>query len=194
MLAMGMSMFEAEVVLVSRAQKGDRSAFGELVQRYQGAVVDVVYRMCSDAQLAQDAAQEAFIQAWLHLPSYRPKSPLRNWLYRIAVNTALDALRRQARLLPREIEKLDLAAPQDNPESLLVEKERADQVQRAVQTLPDACRAVLVLREYENLSYKDIASTLDIPMGTVMSRLNYARERLRLLLRSNSGQTEVYRG
>ncbi|MGD0004210.1 MAG: sigma-70 family RNA polymerase sigma factor, partial [Anaerolineaceae bacterium] len=158
-----MSMFEAEVVLVSRAQKGDRSAFGELVQRYQGAVVDVVYRMCSDAQLAQDAAQEAFIQAWLHLPSYRPKSPLRNWLYRIAVNTALDALRRQARLLPREIEKLDLAAPQDNPESLLVEKERADQVQRAVQTLPDACRAVLVLREYENLSYKDIASTLDIP-------------------------------
>ena len=191
---MGMSMFEAEVVLVSRAQKGDRSAFGELVQRYQGAVVDVVYRMCSDAQLAQDAAQEAFIQAWLHLPSYRPKSPLRNWLYRIAVNTAVDALRRQAKLLPQEIEKLDLAALQDNPESLLVEKERADQVQRAVQTLPDACRAVLVLREYENLSYKDIASTLDIPMGTVMSRLNYARERLRLLLRSNSGQTEVYRG
>ena len=191
---MGMSMFEAEVVLVSRAQKGDRSAFGELVQRYQAAVVDVVYRMCSDAQLAQDAAQEAFIQAWLHLPSYRPKSPLRNWLYRIAVNTAVDALRRQAKLLPQEIEKLDLAALQDNPESLLVEKERADQVQRAVQTLPDACRAVLVLREYENLSYKDIASTLDIPMGTVMSRLNYARERLRLLLRSNSGQTEVYRG
>jgi len=191
---MGMSMFEAEVVLVSRAQKGDRSAFGELVQRYQGAVVDVVYRMCSDAQLAQDAAQEAFIQAWLHLPSYRPKSPLRNWLYRIAVNTAVDALRRQAKLLPQEIEKLDLAALQDNPESLLVEKERADQVQRAVQTLPDACRAVLVLREYENLSYKDIASTLDIPVGTVMSRLNYARDRLRFLLRSNPGQREVCHG
>ena len=191
---MGMSMFEAEVVLVSRAQKGDRSAFGELVQRYQGAVVDVVYRMCSDAQLAQDAAQEAFIQAWLHLPSYRPKSPLRNWLYRIAVNTAVDALRRQAKLLPQEIEKLDLAALQDNPESLLVEKEQADQVQRAVQTLPDACRAVLVLREYENLSYKDIASTLDIPVGTVMSRLNYARDRLRFLLRSNPGQREVCHG
>ncbi len=187
-----MSTFEAETVLVSRAQKGDRSAFGELVQRYQAAVVDVVYRMCSDAQLAQDAAQEAFIQAWLHLPSYHPRSRLRNWLYRIAVNTALDALRRQARLLPQEIEKLDLAAPQDNPESLLVEKERADQVQRAVQALPEACRAVLVLREYENLSYQDIASTLDIPVGTVMSRLNYARERLKLLLRSNADQTEVY--
>jgi RNA polymerase sigma-70 factor (ECF subfamily) len=67
-------------------------------------------------------------------------------------------------------------------------------VQRAVQTLPDACRAVLVLREYENLSYKDIASTLDIPVGTVMSRLNYARDRLRFLLRSNPGQREVCHG
>jgi len=186
-----MLVTETEAVLVSRAQKGDRGAFGELVQRYQAGVVDVVYRMCADAQLAQDAAQDAFIQAWLHLPSYRPQSPLRNWLYRIAVNAALDALRRQASQLPEEIENLELADPQDNPESLLVQKERADQVQRAVQALPEACRAVLVLREYEDLSYLDIASTLDIPVGTVMSRLNYARERLRLLLRSNAAETEV---
>jgi len=154
-----MSTFEAETILVSRAQKGDRNAFGELVQRYQAAVIDVVYRMCSDAQLAQDAAQEAFIHAWLHLPSYQPRSSLRNWLYRIAVNINLDVLWRQARLLPQEIEKLDLAAPQDNPESLLVEKERADQVQSAVQALLETCRVVPVLREYENLSYQDIASS-----------------------------------
>ena len=154
-----MSTFEAETILVSRAQKGDRNAFGELVQRYQAAVIDVVYRMCSDAQLAQDAAQEAFIHAWLHLPSYQPRSSQRNWLYRIAVNINLDVLWRQARLLPQEIEKLDLAAPQDNPESLLVEKERADQVQSAVQALLETCRVVPVLREYENLSYQDIASS-----------------------------------
>jgi len=187
----GISTGETEAGLISRAQKGDRGAFCELVERYQAGVVDVVYRMCSDPQLAQDAAQEAFIHAWLHLPSYRPQSPLRNWLYRIAVNAALDALRRQKPFLPEEIENLALVDPTDNPEGLLVQKEQAALVQRAVQALPEACRVVLVLREYEDLSYLDIASTLDIPIGTVMSRLNYARERLRLLLRSNSAQREV---
>ncbi len=107
-----MLALETEAGLIIRAQQGDRGAFGELVQRYQARVVDVVYRMCSDAQLAQDAAQEAFIQAWLHFPSYRPQSPLRNWLYRIAINAALDALRRQAATLPGEIENLELVDPQ----------------------------------------------------------------------------------
>jgi RNA polymerase sigma-70 factor, ECF subfamily len=185
---------ETEAVLVARAQKGDRRAYGELVQRHQAGVVNVVYHMCSDAQLAQDAAQEAFIQAWLHLPSYRPQSPLRNWLYRIAINAALDAIRRQKSQQPVEIESLELPDPQDNPEGLLVQKELAQQVQSAIQVLPEACRVVLVLREFEQLSYQDIASTLNIPIGTVMSRLNYARERLRFLLRPNAVQSEVNHG
>jgi RNA polymerase sigma-70 factor, ECF subfamily len=185
---------ETEAVLVARAQKGDRGAYGELVQRYQASVVNVVYRMCSDEQLAQDAAQEAFIQAWLHLPSYRPQSPLRNWLYRIAVNAALNTIRRQKSTQPEEIESLDLIDPQDNPEGLLVQKELTRQVQTAIQALPDACRAVLVLREFEQLSYQDIAATLDIPIGTVMSRLNYARERLKLLLRPHAVKSEVNYG
>ena len=185
---------ETEAVLVARAQKGDRRAYGELVQRYQVGVVNVVYHMCSDAQLAQDAAQEAFIQAWLHLPSYRPQSPLRNWLYRIAVNAALDAIRHQKQQLPEEIESLELIDPHDNPEGVLVQRELALQVQEAVQALPDACRVVLVLREFEQLTYQDIASTLDIPIGTVMSRLNYARDRLRLLLRPHAVQSEVNHG
>ncbi len=84
---------ETEASLVAKAQKGDRSAFGELVRRHQAGVVNVVYRLCGDVQLAEDAAQEAFIRAWLKLASYRPVSPLRNWLYRIAVNAALDTLR-----------------------------------------------------------------------------------------------------
>jgi RNA polymerase sigma-70 factor, ECF subfamily len=189
-----MLVVETEAVLVARAQKGDRGAYGELVQRYQAGVVNMVYHMCSDAQLAQDAAQEAFVQAWLHLPAYRPQSPLRNWLYRIAVNAALDAIRRQRFQQPEEIESLELPDPQDNPEGLLVKKELALQVQSAIQSLPDACRVVLVLREFEQLSYQDIAATLDIPTGTVMSRLNYARERLRVLLRPQPVKSEVKHG
>ena len=171
---------EIEHNLVTRAQQGDREAFSELVRCHREGVINVVYRMCGDAGLAEDAAQEAFIRAWQHLASYQPRSPFRNWVYRIAANVALDALR----ALRREKETVDVdavpvAAPGPGPEAALIEKERAERVRQAVLALPPASRAVLVLREYEGLSYQEIAYTLDIPMGTVMSRLNYARSRIR---------------
>jgi len=140
----------------------------------------VVYRMCGDANLAEDAAQEAFIRAWKHLPSYRPRSPFRNWVYRIANNAALDVLRRQRETV--DVDALPLANSGASPEATVEKEERAARVRQAVLDLPDASRAVLVLREYGGLSYKEIADTLSIPIGTVMSRLNYARNRLRDLL------------
>src|SRR5450759_3496992 len=81
---------DTETSLIEQAQNGDRNAFGELVRRHYQGVVLVVYRMCGDTGLAEDAAQEAFIRAWVNLPSYQPQARLRNWLYRIAVNAALD--------------------------------------------------------------------------------------------------------
>jgi RNA polymerase sigma-70 factor (ECF subfamily) len=163
-----------ELELIAQAQRGDRAAFGKLVRRHRAGVVNVVYRMSGDADLAEDAAQEAFIRAWQHLPGYRPRSPFRNWLYRIATNAARDALRRDKGTL--DLDDLPLADPGQSPEAALEGQERADQVRQAVSELPPASRAVLVLREYEGLSYREIAETLDIPMGTVMSRLNYARK------------------
>jgi RNA polymerase sigma-70 factor (ECF subfamily) len=135
--------------------------------------------MCGDAQIAEDAAQETFIQAWLHLPSYRPQASLRSWLYRIAVNAATDMLRKEKRILPNALEDLQLQDPQLDPEALFFQEERTALVRRAILSLPDASRAVLVLREYEGMSYHEIAEALDIPVGTVMSRLNYARKTLR---------------
>ena len=172
---------EIEREWIAQAQEGDRQAFAELVQRYRAGVINVVYRMCGDADLAEDAAQEAFIRAWQHLPRYQPRSPFRNWLYRIATNVALDALRRERDTA--DIEAVPLAAAHSNPEAVAERNKRADQVRRAVLALSPASRAVLVLREYEGLSYKEIADTLDIPLGTVMSRLNYARATLRDMLR-----------
>jgi len=168
-----------ETELVTRAQHGDRNAFSELVSMHARGVLNVIYRMCGDEQIAEDAAQETFIQAWLHLSSYRPQTPLRNWLYRIAVNAATDMLRKEKRILPNDIEDLNLADERPGPESLVSQQERTVMVQRAVLSLPDTSRAVLVLREYEGLSYQEISSTLDIPVGTVMSRLNYARKLLK---------------
>ena len=165
--------------LVTRAQNGDRNAFSELVRNHAQGVLNVVYRMCGNVQVAEDAAQETFIQAWLRLPSYRPQASLRNWLYRIAVNTAIDMLRKDKRILPNAIEDLALMDSHPGPEAMLVSKERKEMVRKAVVSLPDASRSVLVLREYEDLSYQEIAETLDIPVGTVMSRLNYARKLLK---------------
>jgi RNA polymerase sigma-70 factor (ECF subfamily) len=168
-----------ETELVTLAKNGDRNAFSELVCIHAQGVRNVIYRMCGDSQIAEDGAQETFIQAWLHLSSYRPQTSLRNWLYRIAVNAATDMLRKEKRILPNALEDLQLQDPKPGPEALFSQEERTVLVQKAVLSLPDACRAVLVLREYEELSYQEIADTLDIPVGTVMSRLNYARKLLR---------------
>lgn len=164
-----------EAVLVARARQGDRAAFSELVCRHYQGVIQVVYRMCGSTQLAEDAAQETFIQAWLKLGSYQPRSALRNWLYRIAVNTALDVLRREVRMVPDDVEDLELSDGQAGPEDTALQEEHTAIVQRAILSLPAASRAVLVLREYQELSYQEIANTLEIPLGTVMSRLSYAR-------------------
>ena len=168
-----------ETELVTRAQRGERSAFSELVRIHSQGVMNVIYRMCGDVQIAEDAAQETFIQAWLHLSSYRPQTSLRNWLYRIAVNAATDLLRKEKRILPNALEDLQLKDPQPGPEAIVSQEERTTLVQNAVLSLPDASRAVLVLREYEGMSYHEIADALDIPVGTVMSRLNYARKLLK---------------
>ena len=182
---------ETETALIEKAQKGDRNAYGELVRHHHPGVVNVVYRMCGDVELAEDAAQDAFIQAWLNLSSFRPGTSLRNWLYRIAVNAALDTLRRAPKKPLADLETLALPDLQAGPEAAFLQKERTVIVQRAILSLTEASRAVLILREYGGLSYQEIASTLDIPLGTVMSRLNYARDRLKELLVTQFGKPEL---
>jgi len=166
--------------LIAQAQAGDCGAFGELTTRHYDGVIRVVYRMCGDALISEDAAQEAFMRAWISLPGFVPRAPFRSWLYRIAVNAALDTLRRKpAESLEDSEESLMLADRNLSPEVVYLEKEQAQLVQGAVMALPEASRAVLVLREYGGLTYDEIASALEIPVGTVMSRLNYARGILR---------------
>ena len=175
-----------ETGLISRAQRGDREAFGELVCLHRTGVINVVYRMCGEAGLAEDAAQVAFIQAWRHLSGYQTRATFRSWLYRIAINAALDMLRREkpAEDIDDDRIGLSLASPAEKVEAQVEQQERIRKVRRAVLSLPEASRAVLVLREYEGLSYQEIAEALEIPTGTVMSRLSYARKLLAEKLRS----------
>ncbi len=183
-----------EATRIEKAQNGDRNAFGELARAHYDGVMTVVYRMCGDAELAQDAAQEAFMRAWVNLASFRPGTSLRNWLYRIAINAALDMLRRESKKADADLESLALPDPQAGPEAALLQKERAVAVQAAILALSEASRSVLVLREYGGLSYQEIAAALDIPLGTVMSRLNYARRQLRQSLQPVWIQMEMENG
>ena len=180
-----------EAQLIAQAQKGDRNAFSELVRVHAQGVLNVVYHLCGDMLIAEDAAQETFIRAWQNLPNYRPQTSLRNWLYRIAFNAGMDMIRKNRRIVPDDINEMRLADDQPSLEAAVAERERAKLVQGAILSLPDASRAVLVLREYEGLSYQEISSTLDIPVGTVMSRLNYARKLLKSKLEQNYLQVEA---
>jgi len=171
---------QTEQDLVRLSQQGDRAAFGELVQLHQRGVVNLVYRLCGNPTFAEDIAQDAFIRAWQKLDSYRPVAPFRNWVYRIAANTAIDILRRDKDQV--DIDTVVISAPGSNLEQDLVHRQRDETIRQAVLSLPLASRSVLILREFEDLSYQEISEALEIPIGTVMSRLNYARTALRTIL------------
>ncbi len=173
-----MSTGEPEESLVQRAREGDKDAFGALVRHYFRPIVAVAYRLTGDAAGAEDVAQAAFLRAWEQLASLRDDGAFRAWLYRLAVRAAIDEVRRR----PRELALLDTTEAGSSTEGEALARERARRVRRAVLALPEHCRAALVLREFEGLSYREIADALGIPIGTVMSRLAYARNLLRTTL------------
>jgi RNA polymerase sigma-70 factor, ECF subfamily len=171
--------------LVERVQKGDKSAFDLLVLKYQHRVLKLVSRFVSDAAEAQDVAQEAFLKAYRALPSFRGESAFYTWLYRIAINTAKNALVSNRRR-PVDFD-LDLQDPEqydrharlkevDTPEGVLLTEEIRQVVERAMEQLPEDLRTAIVLREIEGLSYEEIAEAMDCPVGTVRSRIFRARE------------------
>ena len=163
---------------IERALNGSKDAFNDLVRQHATGVINVVFRMCGNMQLAEDAAQEAFIQAWIKIRTFRSGSSFKNWIYRIAINAAIDMLRKEKRIIPEAIEDIPLTDSNLGPEDMTSINENTKLVQAGILALPNASRSVLILREYEGMSYKNISSILDIPIGTVMSRLNYARKTL----------------
>lgn len=172
---------ETDNELIAQTLGGDNAAFGQLVMRYQQLATGVAYRICGDLAMAEDVAQLTFIRIWEKLGTYRPEGNFKAWLCRIAANLTIDTLRKQKPAA--DIDDMALADPGHGPERSVVQQERAAAVRAALMRLPTHSRAVLVLREYEGFSYHEIANALDIPLGTVKSRINDARRRLQEELR-----------
>lgn len=171
--------------LVRRVQAGDQTAFNLLVLKYQHRVLKLVGRFVNDAAEAEDVAQEAFLKAYRALASFRGDSAFYTWLYRIAINTAKNALVSNRRR-PVDFD-LDLQDPDqydrqaklkeaDTPEGVLLTEEIRTVVEQAMEELPEDLRTAIVLRELEGLSYEEIAEAMDCPVGTVRSRIFRARE------------------
>jgi len=177
-----------EINLIRETLSGNMGAFSQLVQRHRGRVVRTACGIVGSTERAEDVAQDVFVKVWQKLPDYRGQASFTTWLYRITINTAIDATRRQ-RPDTTPLEEWH-PSPQPSPEEDHLRAARGEQVRAAIATLPDGARAALVLREYEQLSYKEIAHALGIPIGTVMSRINYARQALKKRL-SVEPQVEV---
>jgi len=176
---------EIDQQLVERVQQGDKTAFDLLVRKYQFRVGKLVSRYVSDRSEVEDVTQEAFIKAYRALPGFRGDSAFYTWLYRIAINTAKNYLVSSGRRPPRtdidagDAENLDGGAELreiDTPERILLRDEIAQTVRTTIDGLPDDLRTAITLREFEGLSYDEIASVMDCPIGTVRSRIFRARE------------------
>ena len=196
---------ESDLSLVRRVQRGDKVAFDLLVLKYQHKVVKLVMRYVRSPAEAEDIAQEAFIKAYRALPQFRGDSAFYTWLYRISINTAKNAIAARERS-PVEYD-LDLQDNEssweaqsrlrdpDTPEGLVLTEEIRQTVNSAIDQLPEDLRTAIVLRELEGLSYEEIASAMDCPVGTVRSRIFRAREavdaRLREIFDGGLGRGEV---
>lgn len=175
--------------LIADCLRGRTAAFGELVRRYQDRLYNTVYRLVDNAEDAQDIVQEAFLHAYQALDSFKGDAQFFTWLYRIAFNTAISLKRKQKSVLRIEAGRTDwgVREPQDTSEEsrpghALERGERERKVQDALNRMSAEHKTVLVMKDMEGMKYEDMAQVLEVPIGTIRSRLHRARLELRELL------------
>ena len=186
--------------LVKRVQSGEKAAFDILVRKYEHKIANVISRYIRDSSEVQDVAQEAFIKAYRALPNFRGDSAFYTWLYRIAINTAKNFLVASSRRPPagdidaQEAEQYEGATGLKDyatPERMLLKSELEITIQAAIDDLPDDLRTAIVLRELEGMSYDEIATAMECPIGTVRSRIFRARDAIETRIRPLLDETDA---
>lgn len=183
-----------DAVLVTKAQAGDYKAFDELVTRHRGKVYAMIMNMVKNDADAWDLAQDAFIKAWRALPKFENRSKFSTWLFRISHNVVYDKMRKKKIRSEGELDdqlldanQIDMTAPTapklaQRPDEAMVGKELKERIEDALNKISPEHRETIVLREVQGMDYKEIAEVMDCTLGTVMSRLFYARKKLQSLL------------
>lgn len=183
-----LSVGTSDELLVERAVAGDTEAFGEIVRRWERRIYALAYGILGREDEARDAAQETFVAAFRNLPNFRGEAKVSSWLHRIAVNQCVTRQRR-AKVrgeisfeAEQEAGRAQFASPHGSPANATEAGQRAEAVRRAVAALPQELREVVVLKEFEDLTFQEIADALDVPLSTVKSRLYTALKQLRMRL------------
>jgi RNA polymerase sigma-70 factor, ECF subfamily len=186
-----------DLTLVKRVRSGDQRAFKLLVERYQRKVFSVALGMLKNREDARDVSQEAFVKVYKYLEHFKGDSSFYTWLYRITVNLCIDVIRKRGGGSGHEAVEFDDTLAHDtsearlgalgsrlgtNPQKSALRRELAEKIQEALAQVPEKHRAILLLREVEGMSYEELARTLEIPKGTVMSRLFHARAKVQKIL------------
>ena len=178
-----------EEALISRCQQGDQEALKEIFERYREKVYRVAYGVVRRREDALDVVQEVFIKLFRTIGNFKGKSNFYTYLYRMAINAAIDQRRRAKKFSALSIDQEGAFHPSDaaekRPDAILSDKELEDKVKRAMDKLPDDQRGALILREVEGLSYQEMAESMGCSIGTVMSRLHYGRKRMQKLLQED---------
>ncbi|MEJ2680729.1 MAG: RNA polymerase sigma factor RpoE [Gammaproteobacteria bacterium] len=195
-----MSDRDVDQLLVEQAQQGSRRAFEVLITKYQHRVVGLARRFLRDDELAQDVAQDVFVKVYRSLPRFRGDSAFYTWVYRITVNTAKNYLTAQNRRPPQQdvaIEDAeryvvaDALREMDSPEEQIFADQLEKALKNTLEELPEELRVAITLREFEGMSYEEIAQVMGCPIGTVRSRIFRAREALDKCITSLRGTSKA---
>ena len=188
LLKKGFILASSDEILVSRCQKGEKKAFELLIQKYQRRIYHLIYRITQDSDMVEPLAQEVFLKAYRSISAFQGKSQFYTWIYRIAVNTCLSHIKRggleDSHEDPQEINPgrfhpdTPYVQPED-PEQQFMRKEFYRHLLGSVRKLPEELQTTIVLREFMGMNYEEIAEVLQIPLGTVRSRIFRARAQLR---------------
>ena len=165
--------------LVIAARAGSSDAFGELVDRYRAPLVRLAYRLTHDPDEANDIAQDSFLRAYRRLGEFHPERPFARWLFVIARNASLDAIRRRRRAANLSVQDFGFEHEAPGPEDLALRNDEAQRVRDALEGLPSKYREVLELYYLSGLRYREVADALGIPIGTVKTYISRAKRRLR---------------
>jgi len=181
----------SDEILVAKCQQGDKQAFELLIKKYQRRIFHLIYRIAQDPAVVEPLAQEVFLKAYRSIDSFRGSSRFYTWLYRIAVNTSLSHIKKEStgenreRTVDYDLHASNLSIDSmkvEDPEELLMRKEFFKHLLASLRSLPEELQTAVVLREFNGLNYEEIAEVMQIPLGTVRSRIFRARSRLREMM------------